>query len=198
MRSMKAPIVLVLLEGLTCDGNVYKAGQRVTDPGPKLLAHAKPGAKHWMTGKRAAKLVGEAELESVSDQSLLALEELNPPPGSIVVLLEGLTADKTTYKLHQVVPEAEAGPKLRHWAQPGNKHWTGVQAAILRPREHHQMYPELQMSPEPTPETPAPPAEQVPEVTPEPEPVPEEPPAEQVETPAPPADPFAAFQKDEF
>lgn len=122
--------VIVLLAGLTCDGKCYQEGAVENAPGPELLALAEPGVKHW-TGKRAARLHdGEGSaVESASPQSR-SHRHVDAPPGSVVILLEGLTADGKCYRYHEVVPSP--GPQLLEHTEPGARHWSnGQKAAVL-------------------------------------------------------------------
>ena len=112
---------------------MLRQGERVAEPGPELLAHAQPGAVHW-TGGRAARFADEGPLEvdAASPQGEALPPGVSAPPGSVVILHEGLTADNRVWHRNEVV--LNPGPELLAHCEPGVVHWsTHKPAARLVP-----------------------------------------------------------------
>lgn len=148
--------IIVLLAGLTCDSKCYPLGAVEDKPGPELEQLAQPGVLHW-TGKRAAAFVGDREAEALLRQSRPVKPgqkgqsedvRVKAPPGSVVVLLHGLTADGRVYSRHEVV--SKPGPELLEHTRSGARHWsTGEKAAVLIREEKRKVPVKMEEAPPP-------------------------------------------------
>jgi len=150
MGKITVRAVLVLLAGLTCDSKCYAKGEIVTEPGPELLQYAQPGVVHW-TGGRAARFADEGPLEvdAASPQGEALPPGVSAPPGSVVILHEGLTADSRVWHRNEVV--RNPGPELLAHCEPGVVHWATLQPAARLVPGKGAVPPLSMISPDPVP-----------------------------------------------